>query len=455
MKHRSLLAGASLLMLAAAFSAPVAAWAADTRTPLYWQDPDGKPEFSSGPKKTPDGRDYVPVYEDQSAKTAPAAPPAAQPAKAGQKRGPILFYRNPMVPTDTSPVPRKDNMGMDYIPVYANEAAGAARGIVTVAPGRLQMLGVRTAPVERRAAPVGTVRASGTLAFNERTLAVATARTEGWVKALHVASAGETVRKGEVLAEIYAPDIAATEREYAVAGGGFAGAALSRLRALGTPDEEIARLRRTGRPARTVAVRAPEDGVVIEKMVTLGTRVAPDQPLYRLADPSVLWLIAEVAERDLASVGPGSAATARFVAFPGKNFAGTVELIAPSLSERTRTASVRIALPNANGLLRAGMYADVSIGPEPGTSTPATLVVPDSAVLDDGTHQVVLVALGEGRFEPRSVRIGRRGEGEAQVLDGLHAGENVVVGANFLIDSESNLRAALKGFSEGAGAKAP
>ena len=446
MKHRSLLAGASLLMLAALYASggQAAGGAAEARTPLYWQAPDGQPDFSPAPKKTPDGRDYVPVYDDAAA-SAPASPTPA----AGQDRGRILFYRNPMVPTDTSPVPKKDSMGMDYVPVYENEAADAAQGIVTVAPGRLQMLGVRIAPVESRAAPVRTVHASGTLAFNERTLSVVTSRSEGWVEALDVASAGETVRKGQVLAEIYSSDIAATEREYAVAGG-LSGAVLSRLRALGAPEDEIARLRRGGRPARTFALRAWDDGVVIEKMVTLGSRVAPNQPLYRLADTSVMWMIAEVAERDLALVGPGSRATAVLTAFPGQSFAGTVELIAPSLSAETRTARVRIVLPNATGALRAGLYAEVQIGPVPGTPSPSALVVPDSALLDDGTHQVVLVERGEGRFEPRLVRIGRRGEGEAQVLEGLHAGERVVVGANFLIDSESNLQAALKGFSAGA-----
>lgn len=449
MKHRSLRAGTCLLALAIAISAPPPpVQAAEARTPIYWQDPDGKPDFSPEPKKTSDGRAYVPVYEEPAAAPSPA--PVASPA---QDRGRILYYRNPMGLGDTSPVPKKDGMGMDYVPVYENEAADAAQGIVTVAPGRLQMLGVRTAAVESRAAPVRGVHASGTLVFNERTLSVAVSRVEGWVERLDVSSTGETVRRGQPLAEIYAPDIAATEREYAIAGD-LGGAVLNRLRALGTPEEEIARLRRTGRPGRTVAVRAPADGVVVEKAATLGSRIAPDQPLYRLADTAQMWMIAEVAERDLAQVGPGSPATARLTAFPGQSFAGTVELIAPSLSAETRTAGVRIVLPNPSGALRAGLYAEVEIGPVPGAPMPLALVVPDSAVLDDGVHQVVLVERGEGRFEPRPVRTGQRGAGEVQVLDGLRAGERVVVGANFLIDSESNLRAALKGFSEGAeGAK--
>ncbi len=449
MKQHSLFAGASLLAFAIAISVPPPpVQAAEARAPIYWQDPDGKPDFSPEPKKTSDGRAYVPVYEE------PAAPPSPSPAPTpAQDRGRILYYRNPMGLDDTSPVPKKDGMGMDYVPVYENEAADAAQGVVTVAPGRLQMLGVRTVAVESRTAPVRGVHASGTLVFDERTLSVAVSRSEGWVERLDVASTGETVRQGQALAEIYAPDIAATEREYALAGG-LGGAVLSRLRALGAPEEEIARLRRTGRPGRTFTLRAPQAGVVTDKPVTLGSRVVPDQPLYRLADTARMWMIAEVAERDLALVGPGSPATARLAAFPGQTFTGTAELIAPALSAQTRTAGVRIVLPNPTGALRAGLYAEVEIGPVPGAARPPALVVPDSAVLDDGVRQVVLVERGEGRFEPRQVRTGQRDAGEVQVLEGLRAGERVVVGANFLIDSESNLRAALKGFSDGAaGAK--
>lgn len=447
MKPRHALAGACLLAIIAgvaqlANAGPAQAAPPAAATPLYWQDPDGSPDFSPVPKKTSDGRDYLPVYDDQ----AEAAPPAPAPAGAG--RGKILYYRNPMGLPDRSPVPKKDGMGMDYVPVYENDAADAASGIVSVTPGRLQMLGVRTAAVESRAAPARTVHASGTLKFNERSLSVVVSRTEGWVESLDVAASGETVTKGQKLAEIYSPELAATEREYVV--GGLGAASLDRLRAMGAPADEIARLRRTGRPVRSIAIRSPSAGAVIEKMVTAGMKVGPDQPLYRIADLSTLWLVAQVQERDLGAVAPGGKARATMTAYPGRTFEGTVALIEPGLSAETRTAGVRIVLPNPDGALRAGMYASVDIDAAPDVAPAAALVVPESAVLDDGIRQVVLVARGEGKFEPRTVHIGTRGDGQAQILDGLRAGERVVVGANFLIDSESNLRAALKGFSAGS-----
>jgi Cu(I)/Ag(I) efflux system membrane fusion protein len=434
------------------------------RTPLYYQDPNGKPFYAAGPKKAVNGRDYVPVYDDAAPAIAGSSPPEAgeaaprpaqAPAPSGQPadRGRILYYRNPMGLPDTSPVPKKDPMGMAYLPVYENEAADAGAGVVTVAPGRLQVLGVRTAPVESRPTLTRTVRATGTVQFDERRMAVVTTRVAGWIEHLDVAATGDPVRRGQALAEIYSPDLVASEEEYLVAvhlGSGLATGSLQRLQALGVPEAEIARLRRTNRVAQRISVLAPADGVVTEKMVVEGTRVGPDQPLYKTASLSPVWLIAEVQEQDLGAVRPGEKAQASFVAYPGRAFGGTVDFIYPSLSAETRTGRVRIVMPNPDQALRAGMYAEVSIQAPAGAASGPVLVVPASAVLDSGTRQVVLVEKGEGRFEPRPVRIGAQGDGETQVLDGLKAGERVVVGANFLIDSESNLRAALQGFSAGA-----
>src|SRR3954447_606700 len=190
-----LTAFAVMLTMASPFVAPAIA---EEKTPLYYQDPDGKPDYSPVPKKTPDGRDFVAVYEDKSA--APAAEPAAKQISKGR----ILYYRNPMGLPDTSPVPKKDSMGMDYIPVYEDEAEA---GIVKVAPGRLQMLGVRTAPVEQRPAVTRTVRATGTLSFDERREAVVTTKVEGWIEQLDVAATGEAVKKGQPLMRVYSPAI--------------------------------------------------------------------------------------------------------------------------------------------------------------------------------------------------------------------------------------------------------
>jgi Cu(I)/Ag(I) efflux system membrane fusion protein len=416
-----------------------------TRVPLYWQDPAGRPFYSPGPKKSADGMYYKPVFDDG----APVPKPATAP-KVGD--GKILYYRNPMGLPDTSPRPKKDAMGMDYLPVYADEARqGDPPGTVRITPGRLQTLGVRIEAATMRASGGPSIHATGILQFDERRLATVTTKVSGWIESMEVAATGDSVRRGQVLAQIYSPDLVASEEEYLVAarlGGPVGAASIQRLRSLDVPETEIARLRKSGRSSKTVPVLAVTDGVVIEKPVEQGMRVDAGQALYRTADLSDLWLMAQVQERDLGSVVPGREARATFVAYPGRTFEGKVEFIYPSLSAGTRTARVRIALPNPDGLLRAGMFADVDLEALPG-ATPI-LSVPNSAVLDDGRQQLVLVARGEGRFEPRPVRLGTRGDEWIQVLEGLKPGDDVVVGANFLIDAESNLRAALQGFANGS-----
>ncbi|HEY5208167.1 MAG TPA: efflux RND transporter periplasmic adaptor subunit [Stellaceae bacterium] len=421
------------------------------RPPLFYQDPDGKPFYASAPTKAADGRDFKPVFVDGSVPNAAEASAAAMPRAAHDHR--ILYYRNPMGLPDTSPKPKKDAMGMDYLPVYADDgSAGDPPGTVRISPGRLQTLGVRTEAAEPRPAPARPVLATGILQFDERHLATITTKVSGWIEHLAVAATGDPVRRGQVLAEIYSPDLVASEEEYLIASrmrGAIGAAAGKRLRALDVPEAEIARLRRTGRSARRIAVMAPADGVVIDKPAQEGMRVDPGQALYKTADLSSMWLIAQVQEQDVGAIKPGERARATFVAFPGRTFDGKVDFIYPALSAETRTARVRIVLPNPDAALRAAMYANVQIDAPAGG--PPVLSVPNSAVLDSGTRQVVLVARGGGRFEPRTVRLGIRGDDRVQVLSGIKPGEQVVVGANFLIDAESNLRAALQGFTDGAG----
>jgi membrane fusion protein, copper/silver efflux system len=343
-------------------------------------------------------------------------------------------------------------MGMDYLPVYSDDGAqGDASGTVRISPGRLQTLGVRTAAATMRPGAARAIRATGIVQFDERHLATVTTKVAGWVEHLTVAATGDPVRRGQVLAEIYSPDLVASEEEYLVAaqmGGVLSTASTQRLRALDIPDEEIARLRRTGRSVRRISVLAPADGVVIEKPVQQGMRVDAGEALYRTADLSDVWLIAQVQEQDIGAIMPGQKAKATFVAFPGRTFDGTVDFIYPSLSAETRTARVRIIVPNPDLVIRAAMFANVEVGAA--SQGGAVLTVPDSAVLDSGTRQIVLAARGEGRFEPRQVQLGMRGDDWVQVLDGIKAGDNVVVGANFLIDAESNLRSALQGLAEGS-----
>ena len=421
--------------------------------PLYYQDPDGKPFYAAAPAKTADGRSYLPVFTDGQAAAAPPMAPASmaastpKPGAAPDHR--ILYYRNPMGLADTSPTPKTDAMGMQYIPVYADDTgADDPPGTVRISPGRLQILGVRTEAARMRPAASHTILATGSLRFDERRQATVTTKVAGWLEHLDVAAEGDPVRRGQVMAEIYSPDLVASEKEYLIAaqmGGAIQAASIERLRALDVPKAEIIRLRRTGTSTRDIAVLAPMDGVVINKSVQEGAMVQAGQALYQTANLSDVWLIAQVQEQDVGAIVPGEQVTASFVAFPGRTFKGTVDFIYPTLSADTRTASVRIVLPNPDGALRIGMYANVEIDSAQGKGS--FLTVPNSAVLDSGPSEVVLLARGGGRFEPRTVQLGVHGDGWVQVLSGIKPGDNVVVDANFLIDSESNVRAALQNFA--------
>ena len=416
---------------------------AQTGTPLYYQDPSGKPFYSATPKKDAQGRDYVPVYSD--------APPTAQPAQqqAGGK-GKVLYYRNPMGLPDTSQTPKKDSMGMDYIPVYEGDAADA--GIVKIAPGRIQQLGVRTEAASTRTI-TRSIRAVGAVALDERRIAVVAPRFEGWITKLLINTTGQPVKKGEPLAEVYGPDLVLAQQEYRIArddaGKVDEGDVMVHRNTNAIADAALARFRNWGiSPALgkdgRLALTAPIDGVVMEKQAVDGLHFAAGDMLYRIADLSTVWVLADVFEQDLGSVRPGEDAKITVTAYPDRAFSGKVAFIYPAINKETRTAKVRVELPNPDLALKTDMYATAEIASPAGSSV---VTVPDSAVLDSGTRQVVLVERGEGRFEPRPVKLGQKAGGYAEVREGIAAGEKVVVGANFLIDAESNLRSALQAFT--------
>jgi Cu(I)/Ag(I) efflux system membrane fusion protein len=428
------------LIAATAFSAQ----AAEPRQPLYYQDPSGQSEFSPTPKKDVQGRDFVPVYDDPDT-PAPAAVPKAD-------RGKPLYYRNSMGLPDTSPVPKKDSMGMDYVPVYADDLAGAP-GSVAISPERVQMLGVRTETARLRAM-TRSIRAVATVAVDERRVAVVAPRFEGWVETLNVSATGDAVEHGQTLFSYYSPDLALAEREYVLAqqaSGELAQSALARLENLNIPADEIARLRKTGKPSRTASIGAPLTGVVMEKTAIQGMRFAAGDTLYRIADLSHVWVLADVFEQDIADIHPGQTARIAVAAYPDASFSGQVTFIYPTVNPTTRTARLRIEVANAAMLLKPDMYATVEIAAPVGAAE--VLAVPDSAVLDSGTRQVVLVERSAGHFEPHAVTIGRHADGYAEIRSGIASGDKVVVGANFLIDAESNLRTALQGFTAPVEAK--
>lgn len=415
---------------------------------LYYRDPSGAPYFSPTPKKNAQGRDYVAVR---------AVEPNAR-ADAQSRARKILYYRNPMGLPDTSPVPKKDNMGMDYIPVYADETS-AAPGTVRISLDRVQRLGVRTIAVVRRPL-VQTVRLTGTVMADESKQSVVSLKFMGSISKLHVAVTGARVRAGAALFDAHSPFLLRQEAELAIAlrgaetmrqlGGVYAQAnsnsahtARERLRLYDVPEREISRLIRTREPSGHVTWYALQDGTVLEKPAVTGMHFEEGQLLYRLADLSTVWIVADVPEALLGDIQYGLAADIALNAYPGRSFKGAVTFIYPEIAMATRTAKIRIELANPDGTLKPGMFAAVNLRTEPGE--PA-LVIPESALIDSGAKQVVLVARGGGMFEPRSVTSGGRGGGEVEIVGGLKDGEEVVTSATFLIDAESNLRTALQGF---------
>ncbi len=425
------------------------------RQVLYYRNPMGLADTSPTPKKDEMGMDYIPVYADEEE--------AAKPAERK-----ILYYRNPMGLADTSPTPKKDEMGMDYIPVYADELTGTG---VRLNPEKIQTLGVRTAPVARRQL-VRTVRALGQFQVDERRRYSFTTKFDGWIERLRVNTTGQSVKAGELLMEVYSPELVAAQQEYLIArdsqsrlaldpapAGGrrltLPEAALERFRVWDIPAAELKRLVKTSEVRRTLGLVAPADGVVLEMGAIQGQRFSAGQPLYQIADLSRLWLLADVYEQDVALIKPGQQVKVRVNAYPGETFDGRVDFIYPTFNAETRTLRVRVELANPGLRLKPAMFGQAEfsapIGPEP------MLVVPRSALIDSGVRQVVLVADGEGRFAPREVKVGAHGDQMAgaeqgdelvQILAGLQEGESVVVSANFLIDAESNLRSALNSLSQ-------
>ena len=433
------------------------AGAKSERKVLYYRNPMAPADTSPVPKKASDGMDFVAVYADDASQ-----------AQTDKPKGKILFYRNPMGLPDTSPVPKKDPMGMDYVAVNEDEEPASATPLVKLSLDKVQKLGVKTEAVALRDLK-NTIRTVATVQANERLLHTVTSKFDGWIVQLSVNTTGQAVKKGEVLMYVYSPDLITAQEEYLIARRGVQAlegasaevrasmrrlreSALERLRNWDVSEIELRRLTLDGVTTHYGTLRSPANGVVLEKPAIQGKRFMAGDVLYQIADLSRVWLLAEVFEQDLGQVRIGQSANIRVDAYPEKVFSGKVTFIYPTVTAESRTAKVRIELANPQALLKPSMYARAEFISTRGKGQ--ALTVPDSAVLDTGTRQVVLVQRGEGRFEPRPVKLGMRGDGYIEVLEGVKAGENVVVSANFLIDAESNLKAAFSGFGQSAdGAK--
>jgi len=389
-------------------------------------------------------------------KAGPAAP--AQPAGKGK----LLFYRNPMDPKITSPVPSKDDMGMDYIPVYESdlkpEAGPSVEGLTTVRidPERQQLIGLTTAPV--LAGPVGgEIRTTARVAVDETRIRHIHVKVDGYVEKLFVDFVGKPVAKGQPLFTFYSPDFVSAQEEYllalktrkGLAGGAMAAsgsdlvaAARRRLELWDVPAAELAELEQSGTVRRTLTLYSPISGVVSAKTAVEGIRISPADTPFEITDLGAVWGVADVYEAEIARIRLGMPADLALGSIPGRSFHGRVAFIDPQVDPKSRTVKVRVELANPRGELKPEMYGEMVLR----SQARKGLVVPIDAVLDSGARKIVFVSLGEGRFEPRLVETGANLGETVEVRTGLKAGEAVVTRANFLVDSESRLKAALAQF---------
>jgi membrane fusion protein, copper/silver efflux system len=363
----------------------------------------------------------------------------------------IKFYQSTMNPGEISQTPGKDSMGMDMVPVYEN---GAADGWATISidPVTMQNMGIRTTEVTR--GPLQrTVRTVGVIGYDETMIAEVTTKYKGWIEKLYVDATGKQVHRGEPLFEIYSPELYSAQMEYVLALGdsslpdkpgrnGLLGSARQKLKFFDISDAQIDELEKTREPKKTLRVGAPIDGFVTEKTVVEGMMAEPGMKLYRLADLGIVWVYAQVYEQDLPYIRLGQEASVSLSYMPGRKFRGRVTYVYPNVDEKTRTVRVRMEFHNPGYFLKPGMFAAVQVSAQLDADA---LLVPDSAVLRSGEKDTVFVALEGGKFEPRTVTIGPRAEGDRyQVLSGLNEGERVVTSGQFMLDSESQLREAIQ-----------
>lgn len=383
--------------------------------------------------------------------------------KEGERK--VLFYRSPMDPKQTSPTPRKDEMGMDYLPVYEADVAGPLLvpgfANVDIDAERQQLIGLKTAEVTAGSVG-GAWRTVGRLAIDETRVRHVSLKVSGFVERVYVNFIGKKVKRGDPLFSMYSPDLLAAQEEYLLAlrtkgilaaAGALGGdkddvlvkAARRKLSLWDVPDAAIERLTTTGEPTKTLTFYSPVAGVVTKKDVVDGMKLDAGAMPYEIVDLSSVWVLADVYESELRFVKEDMAATLRLSAFPNRDFKGKVVFIDPVLDPQTRTVKVRLTFPNPNGELRPEMFGEVVLL----TAPHEALTVPQDAVIDSGTEKLVFVAVREGKFEPRQVKLGETDGSRVEVIRGVARGERVVTRANFLIDSESRLRASLADMSPG------
>jgi Cu(I)/Ag(I) efflux system membrane fusion protein len=414
------------------------------RKVLFYRNPMNPAITSPVPAQDEMGMDYLPVYAEE---------------KKPKKEPEILFYRNPMNPAITSPVPAQDEMGMDYIPVYAEDdegSSGEPTGTVRIDPVTVQNIGVRTAVAERQTLS-RHIRAVGRVDFDEERLSRLHPKTEGWIEELYIDKTGEQIAKDTILLNIYSPQLMTSQQEYLLAlnnldvlrespyeeirqgAKDLISSARERLELLDVPEHQIRELERSRKIKKNLHIHSPFDGVIINIGAREGQYVTPTTELYKIADLSKVWVFADVYESEVSWIQEGDPVDMKLAAIPGKVFSGRVGYIYPYAEAKTRTIKVRLEFDNPDLLLKPDMFADVALHAQ---RTVDAIVIPAEAVVRSGEREQVFVVRGPGKFEPRDVRLGVSSQGLVQVLEGVSAGEVVVTSSQFLIDSESKLREA-------------
>jgi membrane fusion protein, copper/silver efflux system len=379
------------------------------------------------------------------------------PVAAPQPQKKALYWVDPMHPQYRSDKPGKaPDCGMELVPVYEEGSAPAASNVagyanVKLPTQRQQLIGVQTGMTEMRS--LGrSVRTVGRVAVDETRLYKINTKFDGYIEKLYVNVTGQQIRKGQPLFSVYSPDLLSTQQEYLLAmraakqAPSLLAAARQRLLLWDITPAEIRELERTGAARKSVTIYSPTNGFVLNKIAVAGARVTAGEPLFEIANLDRVWIQADVYESELQFIRMGAPATTTLSYLPGRTWTGRVTFIAPTVDPMTRTVKVRSEFDNADGALKPDMFGDVVI------QQPArqVVVVPDSAVLQTGTRSVVFVVKADGTFEPREVSVGTKTEQVYEVRSGLAAGEKVVTQANFLVDSESRLKAALAGMGHGA-----
>jgi Cu(I)/Ag(I) efflux system membrane fusion protein len=426
---------------------PSGAASGGPRKILYWIDSMNPGHKSDKPGKAPDGMDFVPVYADE---TRPAVSPSAV-----RK---VLYWVDPMHPAYKANKPGvAPDCGMTLVPVYAEGAEPATSTVagysnVKLTSERQQLINVQTGVAEMRS--LGrSVRTVGRVAVDETRLYKISPKFEGYIDKLYVNVTGQQIRKGQPLFSVYSPDLLSTQQEYLLAmraskaSPSLLVAARQRLLLWDITPSEIRELERTGAARKSVTIYSPASGYVLNKIAVAGARVTPGEPLFEIANLDHVWIQADVYESELQFIRLWATATTTLSYVPGRTWTGRVTFIAPTVDPMTRTVKVRSEFDNADGALKPEMFGDVIID-QPARQV---VVVPDSSVLQTGTRAVVFIVRGDGTFQPREVQTGTKNGDFMEVRTGVAAGEKVVTQANFLIDSESRLKAALEGMSAPGG----